>query len=47
MKDQDDIVNHNLNINCKENDDDIDFNKTRNTLKMKSLLTTIMKKLKL
>ena len=26
MKDQDDIDNRNVNINCKENDDDVDCN---------------------
>ena len=33
MKDQDDIDNHNANINCKENDDAVDCNKTQNTIK--------------
>ena len=48
MKDQDDIENHNVNINCKENDNDVYFNiiKHKIRLKMKSLLTTIIKKIK-
>ena len=34
MKDQDDIGNHNVNINCKENDDDVDCNnETQNMVK--------------
>ena len=35
MKDQDDIDNHNVNINGKENDDHVDCNnnKTQNTVK--------------
>ena len=33
MKNQDDIGNHNVNIICKENDDDVDCNKTQNMVK--------------
>ena len=36
IKDQYDIDNHNVNINCKENDNDVDCNnnKTQNTIKI-------------
>ena len=38
MKDQDDIDNHNVNINCKKNDDAIDRNKTQNTVKNEAIV---------
>ena len=33
MEDQDDIDDHNVNMICKENDDDVDCNKTQNMVK--------------
>ena len=48
MKVQDDIGNRNVNINCKENDDDVDFNnKTQNTVKNEVIVNNNYKKLKL
>ena len=45
MKDQDDIDNHNVNINCKENDDDIDCkDKTQNTVKNEVIVNNNYKK---
>ena len=44
MKDQDDIGNHNANINCKENGNDVDCNNNKIQLKLKSMLTIIIKK---
>ena len=48
MKDQDDIVNHNVNINCKENDDNVDCrnNKTQNTVKNEVIVNNNYKKMK-
>ena len=45
MKDQDDINNHTVNINCKENDDDVDC-KTQNTVKNEAIVNNNYKKLK-
>ena len=47
MKDQDDIDNHNVNINCKKMMMSYIVIKHKIQLKMKSLLTTIMKKMNL
>ena len=49
MKDQDDIDNHNVSINCKENDDNVDFNnnKTQNTVKNEVIVNNNYEKLKL
>ena len=47
MKYQDDIDNHNVNINCKENDDDVDCNNTQNTVKNEVIVNNNYKKLNL
>ena len=48
MKYQDDIGNHNVNINCKENDDGVDCNnnKTQNTVKNEVIVNNNYKKIK-
>ena len=45
MKDQDYINNHNVNINCKENNDDIDCNNTQNTVKNEVIVDNNYKKI--
>ena len=46
MKDQDDIDNHNANINCKETDNDVDFNNnTQNTVKNEFIVNNNYKKI--
>ena len=46
MKYQDDIDNHNFNINCKENDYDIDCNNTQNKIKNEIIVNNNYKKIK-
>ena len=45
MKYQDDIGNHNVNINCKENEDDVDCNNTQNTVKIEVIVNNNYKKI--
>ena len=45
MRDQDDIGNHNVNINCKENEDVVDCNKTQNTVKNEVIINNNYKKI--
>ena len=47
MKDQDDIDNHNVNINCKENNNVVDCNKTQNTVKNEFIVKNNYEKMKL